>query len=193
MFVPRRNHTYVSPWPVARITFRSTRWGQLVTRKLYLWMHVRRITCNDSWCLSWINAKSWSWAHGPWSLLHLCRGEHLLCASLPTGDYINLRQRGAWASSPLKARRHGRQVGSALRVISSCFLLLCSRDWQVKLFHVVHDELKFTAREENAGAAWFHRSGRRELSSPALTLGSWVRIPLETWISTFIVFVLYCV
>jgi hypothetical protein len=36
---------------------------------------------------------------------------------------------------------------------------------------------------------------KHEMSSPALTLGSWVRIPLKAWISmsVYSVFVLFCV
>jgi hypothetical protein len=39
------------------------------------------------------------------------------------------------------------------------------------------------------------RGLKHELSSPALTLGSWVRIPLEAWMSvcTYSVFMLLCV
>jgi hypothetical protein len=37
------------------------------------------------------------------------------------------------------------------------------------------------------------RGLRHEMSSPAWTLGSWVRIPLEAWLFAFILFVLSCV
>jgi hypothetical protein len=37
------------------------------------------------------------------------------------------------------------------------------------------------------------RGLRHEMSSPAWTLGSWVRIPLEAWMFAFILFVLSCV
>jgi hypothetical protein len=37
------------------------------------------------------------------------------------------------------------------------------------------------------------RGLRHEMSSPAWTLGSWVRIPLEAWMFAFIQFVLSCV
>jgi hypothetical protein len=68
------------------------------------------------------------------------------------------------------------------------------------MFQNIVDELQFRSLVFNCDICDFGRSTwprglRHKLSSPARTLGSWVRIPLKAWMSVCIysVFVLLCV
>jgi hypothetical protein len=74
-------------------------------------------------------------------------------------------------------------------------------------FHITHDitrleawssliwiNFKFEIGERNGCRSQWPRGLRHEPSSPARTLGSWIRIPLKAWMSVcfYSVFVLFC-
>jgi hypothetical protein len=75
------------------------------------------------------------------------------------------------------------QIMQESKVVKICRALY----WRFMITGLSIDPIFTTSRSQ------WPRGLRHELSSPAQTLRSWVRIPLEAWMSLFILFVLPCV
>jgi hypothetical protein len=71
---------------------------------------------------------------------------------------------------------------------------VCCQFWLKQIQFTPRDSFSKIYYNETFPSQW-PRGLRHEPSSPARTLGSWVRITLETWMSVCVysVFVLYCV
>jgi hypothetical protein len=134
---------------------------------------------------------------GPETQSYTANGLYLLC----TKRRANKKW---WNAQSLNTETNSEELGGLKRYPLTYVMSSCGRNksdnWRTEFFDLYYLSTVvgnlWNTRGNLMVNSFYRRSQRprglrQELSSLARTLGSWIRIPLEAWMSVFCVFILY--